>query len=226
MSSPAAEPLERRWKTVKGYPNYKIADKPDYHRRDDGAQVLDKRKDEFVSIFAGPDLYRRVNLWQGRNHKQMKISILVATAFVPNPNNHPEVDHVECERDDDDATKLEWVTHAENQQNKGKQARNSTGGVPSSKYKGVYWYARTKSWKAEIKFQINGKKEYRFLGYFKKESDARKAYDAAALRYHTKPRTNERHFGVEKLAKWDEEEEKKLAKEKQEEEMEEEKKEE
>jgi hypothetical protein len=46
---------------------------------------------------------------------QKKVHLLVAAAFLPNPNNLPEVDHVEGNKNDCRACKLEWVTTAENQ---------------------------------------------------------------------------------------------------------------
>lgn len=39
---------------------------------------------------------------------------MVATAFVPNPLNLPEIDHIDGSRDNDVATNLRWVTHQGN----------------------------------------------------------------------------------------------------------------
>lgn len=39
---------------------------------------------------------------------------LVAEAFVPNPNNLPEVNHIDRNRANNHANNLEWVTHSEN----------------------------------------------------------------------------------------------------------------
>ncbi len=39
---------------------------------------------------------------------------LVAMAFVPNPNNYPEVDHINFNRTDYSVGNLAWITHKEN----------------------------------------------------------------------------------------------------------------
>lgn len=41
---------------------------------------------------------------------------LVAKAFIQNPENKAEVNHIDCNRLVNDVTNLEWVTHSENMQ--------------------------------------------------------------------------------------------------------------
>jgi len=42
------------------------------------------------------------------------VSRLVAEAFIPNPENKPEVDHIDTNPFNDRADNLRWVTHQEN----------------------------------------------------------------------------------------------------------------
>lgn len=46
--------------------------------------------------------------------RSVQVHILVAIAFVPNPNNLPEVNHKDYNRANPTANNLEWMTHAEN----------------------------------------------------------------------------------------------------------------
>ena len=58
----------------------------------------------------------RVGLRNKKNQKKFYVSILVATAFIPNPHNLPEVDHINKDRTDNNVGNFRWVTHIENSQ--------------------------------------------------------------------------------------------------------------
>jgi len=47
-------------------------------------------------------------------YRSVAVHILVAIAFVPNPNNLPEVNHKDYNRANPKADNLEWMTHADN----------------------------------------------------------------------------------------------------------------
>ena len=58
--------------------------------------------------------YYRVKLWDKGKSQNCLIHRLVAIAFVPNPENKPEVNHVDGNKANNTASNLEWVTGAEN----------------------------------------------------------------------------------------------------------------
>ena len=58
--------------------------------------------------------YVYVTLWLNSTTKCFKTSRLVAKAFIPNPNNLPEVDHLNADKQNNTVSNLEWVTGEEN----------------------------------------------------------------------------------------------------------------
>ena len=63
-----------------------------------------------------PDLtgvYAMVTLCKNGKTKAIAIHRLVASAFVPNPENKPEVNHKDADKRNNQADNLEWVTKSE-----------------------------------------------------------------------------------------------------------------
>lgn len=80
------------------------------------------------------------------------------------------VDHVNHNTLDNQRTNLRPATQGENTGNKRKRAGTS------SQYKGVSWHKRSERWRATIKVGGRG----RHIGAYANETDAARAYDAAA----------------------------------------------
>ena len=85
------------------------------------------------------------------------------------------VDHINNDGMDNRSANLRAATRAQNSRNRKKFPRKC-----SSKYKGVYLHKSSLKWQARIMFE----KKRIYLGYFKNEIDAAKAYDEAAKKYH------------------------------------------
>lgn len=58
--------------------------------------------------------YLYVILYTGRKRVKKKVHRLVAEAFVPNPENKPQVNHIDEDKKNNVAENLEWVTCREN----------------------------------------------------------------------------------------------------------------
>ena len=60
------------------------------------------------------DGYKEVNLYSKGKAKMHKVHRLVATAFLDNPNGHPQINHINEIKDDNRFENLEWVSAKEN----------------------------------------------------------------------------------------------------------------
>lgn len=61
--------------------------------------------------------YLRVVLHHSNKKKTITIHKLVATAFIPNPENKPFIDHINRNKMDNKVSNLRWATKSENQAN-------------------------------------------------------------------------------------------------------------
>ena len=97
-----------RWKHVRGYEGlYKVSDKGRLVGVKSG-RILKPQ----VNKTGG---YLQVMLYKpGRVRPRFSVHRLVAEAFVPNPLNKPQVNHINEDKLDNRACNLEWVTASEN----------------------------------------------------------------------------------------------------------------
>lgn len=106
------------WKEIDGFPDYEVSNlgrvcsfKGRYPR------ILKLVKDQYG--------YLQVILYTGRKKVTKKVHRLVAEAFVPNPENKPQVNHIDENKLNNEVDNLEWVTCGENI-NHGTGIRRST----------------------------------------------------------------------------------------------------
>ena len=59
--------------------------------------------------------YLLVNLCKNGIEKTVRIHRLVASAFIPNPNNYPQVNHKDEDKTNNTVENLEWCSHEYNQ---------------------------------------------------------------------------------------------------------------
>jgi hypothetical protein len=89
--------------------------------------------------------------------------------FIPNPDNYPQIDHINNIRNDNRLENLRWGNQSQNCRNKKKKINCS------SQYLGVSY--RGNKWEASIK--INRITKY--LGYFNTELDAYNCWKAYVI---------------------------------------------
>lgn len=103
--------MEEIWKDVVGYEGlYQVSNlgniKSLNYNRTGEERILKPRTDK--------DGYLQVNLYNNKKLKTFKIHRLVAKAFIPNPDNKPEVNHKDEDKTNNCLTNLEWMTRLEN----------------------------------------------------------------------------------------------------------------
>lgn len=60
------------------------------------------------------DGYVCISLFDGNIYHACYVHILVAKAFIPNPQNKSEVNHIDADKSNNVSSNLEWVTKLEN----------------------------------------------------------------------------------------------------------------
>lgn len=64
--------------------------------------------------YRNKDGYPVISVKTNKGWRSVAVHRLIALAFVPNPDNLPEVNHKDCNRENFAIENLEWTTHADN----------------------------------------------------------------------------------------------------------------
>lgn len=102
--------IKEIWKDVVNYENlYKISNlgrvKSLYRM---GAN------ERICKLHIGTRGYLEVNISKNNIRKKVRVHRLIAEAFIPNPENKPEVNHIDGNKLNNSIENLEWVTRSEN----------------------------------------------------------------------------------------------------------------
>lgn len=96
------------WREIKDFPNYNVSNLGN-------VMNIKTNKQMKLNLKAG---YYQICLTNEVCRKQFKVHQLVACAFIPNPENKPEVNHEDKNKLNNNVTNLTWMTHQENCQHK------------------------------------------------------------------------------------------------------------
>ena len=77
-------------------------------------KVYSLRSERFLKPRLTQSGYYRVYLVHKKRRKHVAVHRLVSEAFIPNPNNYPQVNHLDGDKQDNHFSNLEWCTSKEN----------------------------------------------------------------------------------------------------------------
>ena len=112
--------IMEQWKDIEGYEGiYQISSHgrvKSLPRHIKSGPVEFTSKEKILKPIKSNQGYLSYILCNNGERRQLRAHRLVAQAFIPNPQNKPEVNHIDGNKQNNNVINLEWVTRSENQQ--------------------------------------------------------------------------------------------------------------
>ena len=103
--------MQEVWKDIKGYEGlYQVSNLGQVKRLSNNKYTREK----MLKPRKGKSGYLQVILSEKGNIKSKYVHQLVASAFIPNPNNYIEINHKDENKENNNFENLEWCTHKYN----------------------------------------------------------------------------------------------------------------
>lgn len=98
--------MQELWKDVSGFKGrYQISNL---------GNLRNTKTKRLIKPFMNNKGYYIYNLWVKCKQHKFLLHRLLANEFIPNPDNKPEIDHIDGNPLNNDLSNLRWVTHIEN----------------------------------------------------------------------------------------------------------------
>lgn len=111
--------MKEIWKTIDGFNNYLISNQ---------GKVINLKSNNIKKCSKDKIGYIHIILFNRNKRKVFYIHRLVAQAFIPNPDNKPQVNHIDGNKLNNNLINLEWCTHSENMKHAFKSGLHSFKG--------------------------------------------------------------------------------------------------
>ncbi len=110
------EEEEEKWKIISENKKYEVSNL---------AQIRNEKTKRILKKQVTEEGYEIIGLFYKKKQKQHRVHRLVALAFIPNPNDFPEVNHKDKNRANNRVENLEWATPSMNMKHSYETGRNS-----------------------------------------------------------------------------------------------------
>ena len=103
------------WKDIKGYEGlYQVSNKGRIRRILFVNNIVRKPKIKILKLYTNKRNRQQVSLYKDDNRRVYSVHRLVATAFLDNDKNLPEVNHIDCNPSNNNLENLEWCSKSDN----------------------------------------------------------------------------------------------------------------
>lgn len=132
--------IEIIWKDIKGYEGmYQVSNTGEIRSLDRYIlRSIDSiprfQNGKIFSKITNADGYYQIKLSKNNIPTPFRVHRLVAEAFIPNLNNLPEVNHIDCNRKNNNVNNLEWTSHLDNVKHSSNQGKYKHFGTDNPNY--------------------------------------------------------------------------------------------
>ena len=150
---------EELWKDIKGYEGlYQVSNLgrvKSLNKNKVGRYSTYLKKGKILSCNYNHNRYGKITLYKNGKHKEKRVHRLVAEAFIPNPDNKPQVNHIDNNSKNNKVENLEWVTVKENVQHAYKIGATKTSKIRQYNLSGKVVKEWNSQKEASLKTKIN-----------------------------------------------------------------------
>jgi len=118
--------MAEEWKDIEGFPGYRVSSSGRVWSKIRNMELKVLRYENFSKAYSYVNLYRK---GCGKNGIHNTIHRLVASHFIPNPENKPTVNHKDKDKTNNCVSNLEWATYSEQEHHKNLTYKHPTKAV-------------------------------------------------------------------------------------------------